>query len=189
VAEKETYLTRKEVVNSVADAQTQLTLLEAYDKEKVSTTTVSVAQFKQLGAEILAQVYTSQYSEWKFETPEDISSRHAAIDAGMKGNNNLKFKNVFIYFLIGWEKLSALSAIKKEILQDDLARELFKEKVRLLNEEHIDKHDKLQAWADEQEDYLKTREEVLSVNEAHTQLSLFEVYQVPQIISSFKSMY
>ncbi len=155
--------------------------MEAYDKEKISASTTNVAQFKQLGAEILAQVYQSKFSEWKFQTPEDIDNRHAEIDAGLSPSFFVSSLPMLTRWT-GWEKLSEFSAVKKEILQDDLAREQFKEKVRLLNEEHIDKHAKLLAWSEEPEAYLKKREEVNSVSEAQTQLSLLEAYQVKHYV-------
>jgi hypothetical protein len=68
--------------------------------------------------------YSTTYSTWQFETPTEVTEREAAVDAD-------------------WETLSSLSLSKKVVLQDDLAREQFKEKVRLLNKQHINKHDKL----------------------------------------------
>jgi hypothetical protein len=57
VAEKEAYLNTKEAINSVSEAQTQLTLLEAYEKEKVSVAQTNVSHLKALGADIRAQKY------------------------------------------------------------------------------------------------------------------------------------
>jgi hypothetical protein len=55
-------------------------------------------------------------------------------------------------------------------LDDHLAREEFAEKVRMVNRNHIDRHEKLQAWIAEKEAYLKHREVINSVTEAKAQL-------------------
>lgn len=112
VGEKENYLNQKEVVESVDDARTQLSLLEGYEKEKVSTNNTSVAGLKTLGVEIKAKKYETQYSSWVFENPAEIDDREASVAKK-------------------WESLSNLSAAKKAVLDADLARELEKERLRL----------------------------------------------------------
>ena len=78
-------------------------MLEVYEKEKVTLAETSVAQLKKLGVDILAAKYSTKYSSWVFETPEEIHSRETTVDEK-------------------WNLLSELSAEKKRILDDDLAR-------------------------------------------------------------------
>jgi len=80
-----------------------LSLLESYETEKVAIAETDVQELKSLGAEILAQKYETSYSSWKFETPPEIHSRETAIDEK-------------------WKLLSELSAEKKRVLDDHLAR-------------------------------------------------------------------
>jgi hypothetical protein len=49
IAEKESYLNHKEDINSVSEAQTQISLLEEYEKEKISMAGNYVSALKQLG--------------------------------------------------------------------------------------------------------------------------------------------
>jgi hypothetical protein len=112
VTDKENYLQRKEAINSVSEAETQLSLLESFEKEKQRTTNGAVTQLKHLGSEILAKHYKTSYSEWVFEHPEEIKTRESTVDA--------KFSN-----------LSTLSEAKLKVLQADLAREIEKERLRL----------------------------------------------------------
>jgi hypothetical protein len=49
-------------------------------------------------------------------------------------------------------------------------RENFKEKVRLMNTNHIAKHTALESWIAEKEAYLQTKENINSISEAQTQL-------------------
>lgn len=65
-----------------------------------------------MGKHILAQVYTTQYSNWKFETPDEIATREKGVDDK-------------------WVYLSELSSKKLQALQDDLKREQEKEKLRI----------------------------------------------------------
>jgi len=111
--EKENYLKVQEKVESIADAQTCLIVLEGYEKEKVSMTNQNFSQFKKLGAEILAQKYETSFSKYVFENPSEVTQRESEIDAR-------------------WNLLSTLSAEKKKVLDADLARELEKERLRLL---------------------------------------------------------
>jgi hypothetical protein len=51
-------------------------------------------------------------------------------------------------------------AEKKKVLEDDLAREDFREKLELKNKEHINSFTTLKAWIEEKEAYLNKKEEV-----------------------------
>ena len=78
---------------------------------------------------------------------------------------------------------------KKRVLDDHLAREEFIAKVRMMNRNHVDKHDKLQSWITEKENYLKTKEAINSISEAKTQLSLLETYEGEKVLYSFLFFY
>jgi hypothetical protein len=95
IADKEAYLKTREVVDTLPEARTQLSLFDAYEKSKVSKGT-SVAHLKSIGAEILAAKYSTQYSSWQFEKPEEIKQRESEIDSK-------------------WVLLSELSAEKKKV--------------------------------------------------------------------------
>jgi hypothetical protein len=60
---------------------------------------------KQLGSEILAAKYETQYSSWVFEEPDEIRKRESNIDSK-------------------WVELDTLSANKKAVLDDHLLRYL-----------------------------------------------------------------
>jgi len=110
--EKEKYLKHKESINSVPEARTQISRLESFEKEKKRTSEVNVAQLKALGKDIIAQEYKTQYSQWKFENPQEIHDREADLDA--------KFS-----------QLAQLSVEKRKVLDADLAREVEKERLRM----------------------------------------------------------
>eukprot|EP00004_Rigifila_ramosa_P009736 TRINITY_DN213_c0_g1_i4.p1 TRINITY_DN213_c0_g1~~TRINITY_DN213_c0_g1_i4.p1 ORF type:complete len:887 (-),score=282.58 TRINITY_DN213_c0_g1_i4:68-2344(-) len=112
VADKEKYLATKEESTNVAEARAQVTLLEKYEREKESMHSGSVVPLKELGAQILAQEYKTEYSQWKYPKPAEITGQEQAIDAK-------------------WASLSASSAAKKAVLEADLAREVEKERLRL----------------------------------------------------------
>eukprot|EP00005_Dracoamoeba_jomungandri_P003674 CAMPEP_0174252636 /NCGR_PEP_ID=MMETSP0439-20130205/2017_1 /TAXON_ID=0 /ORGANISM="Stereomyxa ramosa, Strain Chinc5" /LENGTH=960 /DNA_ID=CAMNT_0015333199 /DNA_START=29 /DNA_END=2908 /DNA_ORIENTATION=- len=112
IAEKEAYLNVKEEINNISDAQVQITLLEAYEAEKVRLTDTGVAYFKDLGAHILAQKYETEYSSWVWEQPELITGHES--DVANK-----------------WAELAELSGEKRRVLDGDLEREEEKERLRI----------------------------------------------------------
>jgi len=65
-----------------------------------------------LGLEILAEKYETKYSKYVFENPQEIRTRESDIDTK-------------------WQNLTQLSAQKKKVSDDDLARELEKERLRM----------------------------------------------------------
>jgi len=152
IAEKTAYLQTKEHITSVSQAQLQLRLLDAYDKESTAVHDGSFHQLKALGGTIVAE---------KYERSHDIQSREAEIQSG-------------------FQKLNELSKAKRPVLDDDLAREIFKEKVLLLNQQHVANHAKLEGWIHEKEAYLKKKEAINSVSEANTQISLLDAYDDEQ---------
>eukprot|EP01094_Clydonella_sp_ATCC50884_P000749 TRINITY_DN1056_c0_g1_i1.p1 TRINITY_DN1056_c0_g1~~TRINITY_DN1056_c0_g1_i1.p1 ORF type:complete len:1109 (-),score=578.87 TRINITY_DN1056_c0_g1_i1:133-3255(-) len=155
--EKEAYLKTKEEINSISEAQLQLGLLATFVKEKATMSETSVSALKALGQEILTAKYETSYSSYVFVAPDDIRSREATVDTR-------------------FGTLDELAAAKKKVLDDDLAREQFKEHLRLLNSQHEDAHRKIGAWVEEQRQYLNTHEAIDTVGAAQTALALFEAY-------------
>eukprot|EP00005_Dracoamoeba_jomungandri_P003108 CAMPEP_0174260450 /NCGR_PEP_ID=MMETSP0439-20130205/9716_1 /TAXON_ID=0 /ORGANISM="Stereomyxa ramosa, Strain Chinc5" /LENGTH=1009 /DNA_ID=CAMNT_0015344697 /DNA_START=295 /DNA_END=3324 /DNA_ORIENTATION=+ len=157
VPAKEAYLNKKEDIDSVAEAQHQLADLDAYDKEQQAMMDTNIKHLRELGDAIKERKYETQYSSYVFETPEELDQRENDLDAT-------------------WDNLSKLSAAKRLVLDDDLAREQFKVQVRLMNSQHKDSHDSLCGWVGEKETYLNKKETVESVPEAQLQLSLLDNY-------------
>jgi Spectrin repeat len=118
IAEKKAYLQKKEEISSVSGAQLQLRLLDAYDKEAASVNATTAAQIVELGNKLAAE---------QFERTSEARVREAEISAS-------------------FAELSQLSSQKRPVLEDDLEREKYKEKVRLVNKRHTDQHDKLKVW-------------------------------------------
>ena len=153
------YLKVKEDIKNSHDARVQLSLLEAYEKEMTNITNTSLASLHALDAEIVARRYETKLSSYSYENVPDIR----ATDTRLKAV---------------WNDLGENSKAKLAVLEDDLARHEFKEKVELWASCFVDSHTKLTAWADEKKKYLNTREEVDSVQKVELQLSLLEAYTV-----------
>jgi hypothetical protein len=62
------------------------------------------------------------------------------------------------------------------VLKDDLAREEFREKLLLANQQHINQYNALKAWVDAKTAYLNVKEQVTNVKDARVQLNLIDVY-------------
>eukprot|EP00004_Rigifila_ramosa_P010201 TRINITY_DN21_c0_g1_i2.p1 TRINITY_DN21_c0_g1~~TRINITY_DN21_c0_g1_i2.p1 ORF type:complete len:1238 (-),score=389.66 TRINITY_DN21_c0_g1_i2:44-3250(-) len=169
ISRKEGYLARKEEIRSVVEAKTQLGLLEAFEKEKRTQTDTGVKPLKALGADIIAQHYKTEYSEWRFETPQEIHDREASVDDK-------------------WKVLTELSAKKKAILEDDLAREEFKEQVLMSAKQHQDSHHHLTAWVVQKFGYLQRTEHIDSVTNAREHLSLLDAYEKGRELTSSTSL-
>lgn len=110
-AEKEAYLNVTEEINSVADAQLQLSILDMFDSDQIDMG-ASVTNLKAVGQEILTAEYKSDLSEWKFATPDEVTGRESETDSKMA-------------------HLSSLSATKRGVLDGRLANEIEKERLRL----------------------------------------------------------
>eukprot|EP00823_Brevimastigomonas_motovehiculus_P005144 TRINITY_DN362_c0_g1_i3.p1 TRINITY_DN362_c0_g1~~TRINITY_DN362_c0_g1_i3.p1 ORF type:complete len:1611 (+),score=620.13 TRINITY_DN362_c0_g1_i3:65-4897(+) len=156
ITEKEAYLTRKETVTTVREAYVQLGTLDIYSKAKDQMTKSNVANFKKLGASIVTARY-EKLSTYVFPTPQEVKERETFIDEK-------------------WVALDKLYAEKLAILQDDLEREQFKEKILLLNEQHIRSFTVLKNWATEKKVYLEKKEEVKSIQDARVHLNLLDVF-------------
>lgn len=148
ISEKEAYLKKKEEISSVGSALFHLQVLDAFDKEKESIVQTNVAALKKIG------VYLNNE---KYERTSEVHVRESEIDAVIVN-------------------LGKLSSLKRPILDDDLAREQFKEVVRLKNGQHIDRFEKLQHWIREKENYLQKKESINSISQAQTALRYIYIY-------------
>lgn len=154
--ESDAYLKTKEEVNSIADAQKHLSVLDNFLQDKNDRYSDSVAGLKTLGQEIVTARY-SDLTKWQFETPEEVKDREQTTDTR-------------------FETLSSLYAKKKEVLDDDLAREEFKAQVLLQNDRHINSFDTISKWCNEKDEYLQTKEVVNSIADAQGHLSVLEAF-------------
>src|SRR3989338_4460427 len=163
VAESEAYLSKKEHVDSVADANRQLGLIQAYAASKESKTKNNVASIKALGAKINSARYNEGLSTYQFGDapdtvfPIDIHNRESTIDEE-------------------WHHLDKLYAQKKAILDDDFARETFRHALVLRNQQHIKQFNQISAWVKESESYLRHKEVTASVSDAQVALSIIQAY-------------
>jgi len=114
IDEKKAYLSKQENVNSVNEAQLALSVLDSYEADRKDLETTPIPALKQLGEEILAAKYESAHSKWEYEKPSEIKARESDIDAALAG------------------ELATGLATKRKALEEDLARELEKERLRLL---------------------------------------------------------
>jgi len=158
IQESSDYLQAREQILNTADAHTHISLLAAFENEKRSMLDTAVAELKQLGADIIAAVYKTQYSEWSFEQPDVINERAAHADSE-------------------WERLAELSAEKKRVLEDHLAREELHERTQIVWKQHCDRYAQLEKWINNKEKYLTTWPEIHNVADALIHLGVFSSYE------------
>jgi len=133
----------------VNEAQLALSALDAYESDKKDLEATPIPQLKELGAEVLGAKYQN-LSSWAFEKPDDIKAREQEVDSTLSG------------------ELSSLLAAKRKVLEDDLARELEKERLRLL---FANQSGGLLRWAK------AVSEDVSSVTVFGSELEDVEAYQ------------
>eukprot|EP01083_Nonionella_stella_P170034 577848_1 len=151
-AEKTAYATKKEVVNSVSDAQAHLSQFDSIKTEISDFLSHSVSNFKALGAKITAAKY-SGISEWVFPNPAEIEQRHSKCDQ--------------LFAAVETE-----IATKHELLKDHLAREEYRHAIELLNENHVKSFETYSSWVDQKRAYAAAREPVSCVSDAERLLAV-----------------
>lgn len=112
IGEKTTYLNTREEIDTITKALVQISILQAYEKDKAAATSTNVSSLKKTGQDILTAEYKTEYSHYVWDKPEEIKQRESSVDDG-------------------WAKLSELSSTKNSWLADELAREEKKEELRL----------------------------------------------------------
>lgn len=146
--EKEKYLQTKEDIQSVGAANLHLMILDTFLEEYKTVLDSSVVGMKQLGEELQRE---------KYEKGDILRDRESQVDQ---------------WFVT----LDAAAKDKRLVLSDDLAREQFRESVGLMNIQHLDKHRMLMIYVAEKESYLQERENISSLTDAQTALSLLDVF-------------
>jgi Ca2+-binding EF-hand superfamily protein len=126
INEKKTYLQKQEVVCSVNEAQLALSALDSYEADKKDLESNSVPALRALGTEIVEAEYKSDHSTWKYEKPDEIKSRESSVDSTLSG------------------ELVTLGSAKRVALENDLKREIEKERLRL---EFAQQAGALHRWA------------------------------------------
>jgi Ca2+-binding EF-hand superfamily protein len=158
------YLGKKEVIDSVGEAQTALSLLATFVEDKQRQTDAAVAHLTKLGASIIAAKYSglTTYTFGSAKTdkakPADIEQRHGAVTQM-------------------WATLDERHAAKKELLDDALARELFRANLRIRDNIHRRSHAALIGFADESTTYLNNREAIDDIPKANTAISILQAWR------------
>lgn len=151
IREKDAYVRKRVEVSSSAEARKQLKLFAAFVKERTAIHAGSFASLCEMGRKLQQE---------KFEHISDVTTRESSIADGFKS-------------------LETLGASKEPVLEDDLVRELLKEKVRMWVGVHKDIDQKLNKWAAEKTAYLNgidTRK-IASVQDTQLQLSLLHAHK------------
>jgi hypothetical protein len=75
------YVEAKEVVESTQEARIQLSTVDGFDVAVKDMVAGNVARLNELGNEIRDAEYKTDISEWRYESPEDVSKLEATIAA------------------------------------------------------------------------------------------------------------
>ena len=163
---------RREVIESLADATTQLMLLAAYEAERKLVESGEITDLKALGKKLLERARSTDLSTYSYEhtmykeptfDEDKPEIRKAIVDHEAWVDSKLV-------------ELTKLQTDKKEVLDDHLKREQFAMETRRLADEHKEKFGQLEAWVAKSEQYLKAREHIHSIAEAKTALTLLSNY-------------
>eukprot|EP00457_Paulinella_chromatophora_P000042 gb/GEZN01000042.1/.p1 GENE.gb/GEZN01000042.1/~~gb/GEZN01000042.1/.p1 ORF type:complete len:1572 (-),score=435.64 gb/GEZN01000042.1/:1139-5854(-) len=156
IAASHPYLDTKEAVNSIQQAKENLSRLSEYlDERKVNDSNNVI--LRALGDEIKQAEYKTALSQYKFPTPQEVDEREANVESE-------------------FEALTKKAAKKTAVLEDDLAREIFREKLRQQNLTHVDKHKTLAAFIAASHAYLDVKEPVDSIQQAKENLGRMSEY-------------
>eukprot|EP00055_Hartaetosiga_balthica_P008816 m.33924 g.33924 ORF g.33924 m.33924 type:complete len:1745 (+) comp6485_c0_seq2:13-5247(+) len=156
--ERKAYLQTKEDIDTIQKAELQLSILQAFRQEKTDMTAGSLASLKQLGDEIRKATYETTLSSWVYEYPDAVSDLENEVEKTM------------------WAELDGLADEKKKVLDDDLAREQFKEAIRLKVKNHLSAFDEIEAWYKEKSAYLDKKETISNSEDAKGHLSILTVF-------------
>ena len=104
----------------------------------------------------------TELSQWKWESPGEIHDRENQIDTEWSNLSAASAKKLVCPRFAFSNVLTRLSALQAK-LQDDLAREQFAEKTRLLNQEHVARHGKLKEYIATSVAYLAIVEKITSI--------------------------
>ena len=159
IEEKKTQLTKKSFVDDTQEARLQLSLLSAYKLDKEETSMGILALLKKTGEEIRNATYRSLYSAWSYENPGGLLELESSVDAQLAG-------------------LFPLSDAKQAVLEDDLAREQFKENVRLWVQNHRALFCIIKSFYTTGVEYLSTKEVTLDSVQAKVAINTLASFEM-----------
>lgn len=133
-------------------------MLEQFCTEKSAKEAGDVASLIALGTTIRTTEHKTEYSQWTYEHPADVTGLEDQAQDLLK-------------------QLDTASVAKRAVLDDDLARELYAEETRLIAGQHVDKGLQCANWATEKTTYLQSDVVVHSIREADVALSLLDAYE------------
>lgn len=110
--DKAAYLQTDVLVHSIREAQVASSVLEAYVLEKRRFTDTGLASLKAIGAAVLAREHKTDFSQYTYESPDEITEREAEVDDH-------------------WVKLDQLAEARMQTLAELLKRETRKEELRV----------------------------------------------------------
>eukprot|EP00911_Craspedida_sp_UC1_P002721 UC1_evm2s1999 len=157
-AEKLSYLATKEIIANSAEARIQISILEPLPEEIADIEATGVSDLKRLGVEICEAKYATPLSSWQYEAPEEVKALETAIDEHLK-------------------EIASQTEKKREVLEDDLKRELYAEETRLMADQHKVKYTALHTWSETKLAYLGVVEEVKSTEDARYHINLLETFE------------
>jgi len=173
LSETEAKLAARPEVHSSNDARAELSLLANLKTELARWSEVRLTEFKQIGAELLARSYSSDLSSYTYE--------HAAVKFPEGDFDSPELRAAVEAHLAEMEKrfndCGVAAETKEKIYKDHLDRETYAEETRVLAKQHEDQYQRIAAWVSVREAYLKAREDVHSVAEATTQLSVLAAFE------------
>ena len=108
-----------------------------------------------LGIDIQGAKYMTIYSQWEYEKLREIKSMSEAVAALCSS-------------------ITKKSEHKKAVLEDDLVREIYKERTRLMVQNHLGLFNVIKPWAIEKLAYLSMKENITSSEPARQHLSLMD---------------
>eukprot|EP00463_Aulacantha_scolymantha_P001445 TRINITY_DN204_c0_g1_i1.p1 TRINITY_DN204_c0_g1~~TRINITY_DN204_c0_g1_i1.p1 ORF type:complete len:496 (-),score=89.74 TRINITY_DN204_c0_g1_i1:100-1587(-) len=158
IVDTKAYLDSSEEVNSISEAELQLSLLQSRIIERKDLEQIKVPPLQELGKQILEAKYDKGMSTWMFGDAENLKNREKSISSA-------------------FPELDELAASKLKIREDDVERESFREHLRQQNQIHIDMFNNLKQWIDKKKGYLNTKEDCKSVLDASDNLAVLVSYQ------------
>jgi len=153
---KQQYLTHKEDINDLPAAQAAYNTICTYERENGRTIVSSVNPLKKLGQKIKDRAYNG-LTQWTFPKSATVNEREGDVDAKLAD-------------------LKILCQKKKEILNDDVEREKYKEATYLLVNEHKQVNTDFDSWHNDKKTYLTTKEAIDNLPAALTELNKLSTY-------------
>lgn len=143
---------KKEIINSIKEAEYHLGLTKSIH-ERNADNRQNVPALKAIGEEIRSAKHKSEFSQWSFGQPEQVTAREVSLEKD-------------------FAEADQKGAAKLVVLEDDLERELFKQKVVLMNDRHVNEFKLTEGWVAENKAYLTKVEPFDSIADAEKNLKV-----------------